>query len=218
MKIRTHFAIIFIVLVSLTGANIHSVEAVQNNSPHFFSVDHGYLLLDDLEGTDDSRIELKDGRLNRLVWGGQVSSLRVEYSLVRTVSTIEKYETSLKSKKGDFGEFSRTGVHLDFYGYNDLPDIVPFLTSYWGLGLGFDRYKMDIRVPTKVTIDDTDSGLNLGAFMGIEWIPVSRHRFSLQYRYTFHPEIDFDNTAEDRTLDLESFREPSLFIGYRWFY
>jgi hypothetical protein len=209
---------VFVGLIAFFGGLNHTAEAVPENSPHFLSVDHGYLLLEDLEGTGDSRIELTEGRLNRVVWGGQVSSLRVEYSLIRTVSAIEKYETRSKSNKGDLGEFSRTGVHLDFYGYEDWPDYVPFLTNYWGLGLGLDRYEMDIRVPGEVTIDETDSGLNLGLFVGIEWMPAPRHRFSFQYRYTFHPEIGFDDTGDDRTLDLESFREPSLFIGYRWFY
>lgn len=216
---KTKFTLLMIVLVLFLGFmfSARSVKAFSDGE-HYFSFHHGRSYLDKLEGPNNNKVKLDRDDVNRVAWGGQVETLRVEYSLFRATSEIEKFETSAFSYGKTPGEFTSTGIHLNFYGYDNLLTSISHFSDFWGMGLGLNRYSMNVSVPSETTINDSDHALNWGVFAGFEWKMAPRHRWTLQYRYIFHPEVDFEDQSGDPDYEYDSFRTPSLFLGYRWFY
>lgn len=186
---------------------------------HFFSLDYGRSYLNELAVTDNSRISLDHGMVHRLAWGGQVSSLRVEYGLSYRSSDVKRFRNASGLKQSATGSFDRTGVHLDFYGYEDFPDLGSSLTNYWGIGMGVVRYRFNnFEVPGEISVDETDVALVPDFFIGWEWILTDRHRLALQYRYSLHTELDFETQTTGRSLELDNFDESVATLNYRWFY
>jgi opacity protein-like surface antigen len=189
------------------------------NADYYWGASVNTANLSTLEGSDGRRLSLEDGREFGLSWGGQVSSLRVQYSLESLRSQIKSYRTATTNYTPD-GTFTARRVLLEFFGYESVPGLpARTLSPFWGFGVGMSRFSIeDLRVPGEISIDSSEDNLTGQIMVGFDYRFLPGHRINLQYRYLMTDDLGYEDTRNDIEYEFQNFTESTIGLQYRWFY